>query len=64
MTKKGDQRRERIVAAAARLFWQRGFFATSIADIAGEADVPPGNMFYYYRSKADLALAVADVFRR
>lgn len=62
MSRKGDQRREAIVAAAARLFWVRGFSATSIAEIASEADVPQGNMFYYFRSKAELALAVADVF--
>jgi AcrR family transcriptional regulator len=62
MSKKGDQRREAIVAAAARMFWAQGFAATSIADIASEAGVPQGNMFYYYRTKADLALAVADVF--
>lgn len=62
MSKKGDQRREAIVAAAARMFWEQGFAGTSIADIASEAGVPQGNMFYYYRTKADLALAVADVF--
>lgn len=62
MSKKGDQRREAIVAAAARLFWERGFSATSIADIACDANVPQGNMFYYFRTKADLAQAVADVF--
>jgi AcrR family transcriptional regulator len=62
LAKKGDQRREAIVAAAARLFWVNGFSATSIADIARDAGVPQGNMFYYFRSKADLALAVADVF--
>jgi AcrR family transcriptional regulator len=62
MSRKGDQRRDAIVAAAARLFWVRGFSATSIAEIAGEADVPQGNMFYYFRTKAELALAVADVF--
>ncbi|MCY0092772.1 TetR/AcrR family transcriptional regulator [Hoeflea ulvae] len=62
MSRKGDQRREAIVAAAARLFWERGFSATSIADIAGDAEVPQGNMFYYFRTKADLAKAVADVF--
>lgn len=62
MSKKGEQRREAIVAAAARLFWINGFSATSIADIASDAQVPQGNMFYYFRSKADLALAVADVF--
>lgn len=62
MSTKGDQRREAIVAAAARLFWQCGFSATSIADVARDANVPQGNMFYYFRSKADLAVAVADVF--
>ena len=62
MSKKGDQRREAIVAAAARLFWERGFAATSIAEVAADAGVPQGNMFYYFRTKADLALAVADVF--
>lgn len=50
------------MAAAARLFWVRGFSATSIADIGRDADVPQGNMFYYFRTKAELALAVADVF--
>lgn len=62
MSKKGDLRREAIVAAAAGLFWIDGFAATSIADIARSAGVPPGNMFYYFRTKADLAMAVADVF--
>lgn len=62
MAKKGDQRREAIVAAAARLFWVNGFSATSIADIARAAGVPQGNMFYYFRTKAELAIAVADVF--
>ena len=60
MAKKGDQRREAIVAAAARLFWVNGFSATSIADIARDAQVPQGNMFYYFRSKADLALAQSN----
>ena len=50
------------MASAARLFWERGFAATSIAEVAGDAGVPQGNMFYYFRTKADLALAVADVF--
>ena len=62
MSKKGDQRREAIVAAAARLFWMNGFSATSIADIARDAGVPQGNMFYYFKTKAELALAVSVVF--
>lgn len=62
MAKKGDERREAIAAAAADLFWRRGYHGASIGDIAKAADVPQGNMFYYFRSKADIALAVADIF--
>jgi AcrR family transcriptional regulator len=62
MARKGDERREAIAAAAADLFWRKGFAGSSIGDIARAAGVPQGNMFYYYPSKADIALAVADIF--
>lgn len=60
--KKGKANREAIVAAAASLFWQNGFASTSLADVGSDAGVPAGNLFYYFRTKADLAQAVADVF--
>ena len=62
MSKKGNERREAIAAAAADLFWRKGFAGSSIGDIARASGVPQGNMFYYYPSKADIALAVADIF--
>lgn len=60
--KRGERNRAALVAAAARLFWQQGYDATSLADIAKSADIPLGNIYYYFRSKADFAMAVADVF--
>lgn len=48
--------------ASAELFWTRGFEATSLADIASAAHVPLGNVYYYFKTKADLARAVADLF--
>ncbi len=60
--RKGDTNREAIAAAAASLFWREGYAATTLAGIAAAADVPPGNLFYYFRTKADIARAVADVF--
>lgn len=60
--RKGKANREAIVASAASLFWQNGFASTSLADVAAHARIPSGNLFYYFRSKADLAHAVADVF--
>jgi AcrR family transcriptional regulator len=61
---KGQRNREVLISAAARLFWQRGYSATSIADLAVQANIPVGNIYYYYRSKADVAYAVADGFVR
>lgn len=60
--KRGDSRREALVQAAAKLFWVHGYSGTSLADVAKAADVPIGNLYYYYKSKADLAYAVASLF--
>ena len=59
---KGARNREALISAAARLFWQRGYHGASLADIAGEAELPVGNLYYYFKSKAELALAVASGF--
>ena len=59
---KGARNREALVSAAARLFWQRGYHGASLADIAVEAELPVGNLYYYFKSKAELALAVASGF--
>ena len=59
---KGATNRDSIVAAAAALFWQHGYAGTTLAAIAGAADIPSGNLFYYFRTKADLARAVAEIF--
>jgi AcrR family transcriptional regulator len=59
---KGTRNREAIVSAAARLFWQRGYHGASLADIAGEAELPVGNLYYYFKTKGDLAIAVASGF--
>lgn len=58
-----SDKRERLVNAAASLFWTRGYSATSLAVIAKESGVPLGNIYYYFRTKADFALAVAALFQ-
>ncbi len=57
-----NDKRDRLVSAAAKLFWYNGFHGASIKDIALEANVPLGNVYYYFPDKAKLALAVAQVF--
>lgn len=46
------------MAAANRLFYQRGYNQTSFSDIAEAADVPRGNFYYYFRSKEEILSAV------
>jgi AcrR family transcriptional regulator len=61
-TSKSARNRDALISAAARLFWQSGYRGTSIAHIAEAAGIPVGNVFYYFRTKADVAQAVASGF--
>ena len=51
-------KKEKLIAAASNLIYENGFGNTSLADIAKEADVPLGNVYYYFKSKESLARAV------
>ncbi len=52
-----DKRTE-LVRAARQLLHQQGFQRTTLADVAGAADVPLGNVYYYFKTKEALAEAV------
>jgi len=51
-------KRERLVAAATELLHQQGIERTTLADIAQAADVPPGNVYYYFKTKDEVIAAV------
>ena len=53
-TTKGTRRREAILAAAARLFRERGFRATSLDDIGAAAGVSGPAIYRYFASKHEL----------
>lgn len=53
-----SNKRERLVASAKRLIHQQGYARTTLADIAREAGVPLGNVYYYFKTKDALAQAV------
>ena len=52
--------REQILAAAARTFEEVGYTAARLEDIARDAQVTKGALYFHFRSKADLALAVLE----
>ena len=49
--RKKQRTREQIIDAAMGLFAERGYHATTIADIAEAADVAPRTFFSYFPSK-------------
>jgi AcrR family transcriptional regulator len=57
-------KRERLIAAASRLLHQRGVEKTTLADIAQAADVPVGNVYYYFKTKDDIIAAVIEAHVR
>lgn len=53
-------KRERLIAAAMRLVHQQGIERTTLVDIAQAADVPAGNVYYYFKTKDEVIAAVID----
>ena len=52
--------REQILAAAAQTFEDVGYTAARLEDIARDAEVTKGALYFHFRSKTDLALAVLE----
>ena len=60
MTKTHIDKRSRLVSAAVSLAYQKGFGDTSLADIACEAEVPLGNVYYYFKTKDEIGKAIVE----
>jgi AcrR family transcriptional regulator len=54
------RRRQAIIRAAYELFAERGYDATTIADIAAAAEVAPRTVAMYFPTKRDIALSRLD----
>src|SRR5262245_23949898 len=59
---RGDRadKRERILAAAERIFARHGFFAARVSEIAKDAGVADGTIYLYFKSKDDLLISLFE----
>ncbi len=51
-------REEEILSAAAKVFFAKGFGSAKMTDVAKEAKLSKGLVYFYYKSKEDLYMAV------
>jgi AcrR family transcriptional regulator len=64
LTPKGRQTRTAIEQAARKLFAERGFHGTTLADITSAAGKSPAVFYRYYSDKEDLLAELAESFLR
>ena len=57
---RSDNRLEHILDAAAALFCEKGYYPTSMRDIAQAVGMLPGSLYYHFASKEDVLVAVYE----
>jgi AcrR family transcriptional regulator len=61
MPKTKADSRTPLLQAAEKTTYRYGFASTSIADIAKEAGIPLGNVYYYFKSKDEIGAAIVEL---
>jgi len=57
---KDESKRQAILSSAGRLFAERGYHGTSVADMARETDLPVGSIYTYFENKEAVLSAVIE----
>ncbi|MCO7127693.1 TetR/AcrR family transcriptional regulator [Sporolactobacillus shoreicorticis] len=60
--KRSIEKKQRIMDAARRSFNQNGYFSTTTADIAKEANLSVGSIYAYFTDKKDILLSCMEQF--
>jgi len=55
--------RDRLIQTAMKLFWEKGYGSTSVADLLQAAGVNSGSLYHFFPGKQDVLLAVLDAYR-
>jgi TetR/AcrR family fatty acid metabolism transcriptional regulator len=62
--KKSDDKRQRILQAAARVFARKGYHGARVSEIARRAEVADGTIYLYFRDKEDILVSLFDEVMR
>jgi TetR/AcrR family fatty acid metabolism transcriptional regulator len=57
---KVPDKRQAILRAATKIFAEKGFFNSKVADVAGEAGIADGTVYLYFKSKDDILHSIFD----
>jgi AcrR family transcriptional regulator len=57
-----EERRGQIIEAAVKVFSQLGFHEARMDDIAAQAELSKGALYWYFKSKDDILTAILDQF--
>ena len=60
---KVNEKKIRLIESAKKLFYENGVNNTTLASIAHLADIPLGNVYYYFKSKDSIVLSVIEYTR-
>lgn len=55
--------RDRLLAVAMRLFWEKGYNSTSVADILRESGTNSGSLYHFFATKQELLVGVLEHYR-
>jgi TetR/AcrR family transcriptional regulator, fatty acid metabolism regulator protein len=55
-----DDKRQRILNAAVKVFARKGYFAAKVSEIAHKADVADGTIYLYFKNKEDILVNLFD----
>jgi TetR/AcrR family fatty acid metabolism transcriptional regulator len=60
MRYKSDEKYQKIIAAAVKIFAQKGFFKAKVSEIAKEAGIADGTVYIYFKHKDDILISLFE----
>ncbi|MBN2146273.1 MAG: TetR/AcrR family transcriptional regulator [Anaerolineales bacterium] len=56
-----EERRAQIIESAIKVFARQGFASTRMDDVAAESGLSKGLLYWYFKSKEEIIIAIADL---